>query len=84
MVRGRNGKVLSKIELAKELPHFIHAELVDIGERSPFTMISSKELQLLSLHLHLVPRPRFILSGTLCSTKEISPSCGECGHKLDF
>ena len=35
-VRGRNGKVLSKIELAKELPHFIHAELVDIGERFPF------------------------------------------------
>ena len=35
-VRGRIGKVLSKIELAKELPHFIHAELVDIGERFPF------------------------------------------------
>ena len=35
-VRGRNGKVLSKIELAKELPKFIHAELVDIGERFPF------------------------------------------------
>ena len=35
-VRGRNGKVLTKIELAKELPLFIHAELVDIGERFPF------------------------------------------------
>ena len=35
-VRGRNGRVLTKIELAKELPHFIHAELVDIGERFPF------------------------------------------------
>ena len=35
-VRGRNGKVLTKIELAKELPKFIHAELVDIGERFPF------------------------------------------------
>ena len=35
-VRGRNGKVLTKIELAKELPNFIHAELVDIGERFPF------------------------------------------------
>ena len=35
-VRGRNSRVLTKIELAKELPHFIHAELVDIGERFPF------------------------------------------------
>ena len=35
-VRGRIGKVLTKIELAKELPKFIHAELVDIGERFPF------------------------------------------------
>ena len=35
-VRGRNGKVLTKIELAKELPKFIHAELVDIVERFPF------------------------------------------------
>ena len=35
-VRGRNGRVLTKIELAKELPLFIHAELVDIGERFPF------------------------------------------------
>ena len=35
-VRGRNGRILTKIELAKELPLFIHAELVDIGERFPF------------------------------------------------
>ena len=35
-VRGRNGKILSKNELAKELPRFIHSELVDIGERFPF------------------------------------------------
>ena len=35
-VRGRNGKLLTKIELAKELPKFIHAELVDLGERFPF------------------------------------------------
>ena len=28
--------MLTKIELAKELPKFIHAELVDIGERFPF------------------------------------------------
>ena len=35
-VRGRTGKVLTKFELAKELPLFIHAELVDIGERFPF------------------------------------------------
>ena len=35
-VRGRNGKILSKIELAKELPKFIHVELIDIGERFPF------------------------------------------------
>ena len=35
-VRGRNGKLLSKIELARELPKFIHAELVDTGERFTF------------------------------------------------
>ena len=35
-VRGRNGMILTKIELAKELPKFIHVELIDIGERFPF------------------------------------------------
>ena len=35
-VRGRNGKILTKIEPAKELPNFRNAELVDIGERFPF------------------------------------------------
>ena len=35
-VRGRNGRLLNKIELARELPRFIHSELVDIGERFPF------------------------------------------------
>ena len=35
-VRGRNGKLLSKIELARELPKFIHTELVDTGKRFPF------------------------------------------------
>ena len=35
-VRGRNGKILTKIELAKELSRFMHVELVDIGERFPF------------------------------------------------
>ena len=35
-VRGRNGKVLTAIELAKELPKFIHTDLVDVGERFPF------------------------------------------------
>ena len=35
-VRGKNRKVLTKIELAKKLPKFIHAELIDIGERFPF------------------------------------------------
>ena len=35
-VRGRNRKHLSKTDLAKELPKFIHSELVDIGERFPF------------------------------------------------
>ena len=35
-VRGRNGKLLSKILLAKEIPQFIHMELVDIEERIPF------------------------------------------------
>ena len=34
-VRGRNGKILSKMELAKELPKFMNVELVDIGERFP-------------------------------------------------
>ena len=32
-VRGRNGKVLTKIELAKDLPKFIHFEVMDVGER---------------------------------------------------
>ena len=35
-VRGRNGKILSKMELAKELPKFMNVELVDIGESFPF------------------------------------------------
>ena len=35
-VRARNGKWLSKIELAKKFPNFIHVELVDIGERFTF------------------------------------------------
>ena len=35
-VRGRNGKLLTKIELAKEQPKFIQTELVDLGERFPF------------------------------------------------
>ena len=35
-VRGRNGKILSEIELAKEMRHFMHVELVDIGERFSF------------------------------------------------
>ena len=35
-VRGDNGKLLSKVEQAKELTKFIHVELVDIGERFPF------------------------------------------------
>ena len=35
-VRGANGKILTKIELASQLPKFINVELVDIGERFPF------------------------------------------------
>ena len=35
-VRGRDGKILNKIDLAHELPKFIHAELVDVGVRHPF------------------------------------------------
>ena len=35
-VRCRNGKILSKIELAQEIPKFIHTEHVDVGERFPF------------------------------------------------
>ena len=35
-VRGRNGKILSKVELAQELPKFIHTDFVDVGERFPF------------------------------------------------
>ena len=34
-VGGRNGDVLTKIELAKELPKFIYVDLVDVGERFP-------------------------------------------------
>ena len=35
-VRGRNGRIMNKMELAKEMPRFIHTELIDIGERFPF------------------------------------------------
>ena len=35
-VRGKDGKILSKKDLADELPKFIHTELVDVGERNPF------------------------------------------------
>ena len=35
-VRGGNGKLLSKVELAKKLTKFIKVELVDIGEGFPF------------------------------------------------
>ena len=35
-LRGRNGKILSKIELARELPKFIRTELIDVGERFTF------------------------------------------------
>ena len=33
---GRNGKTLTKIEFAEEVPKFVHAELAYIGERIPF------------------------------------------------
>ena len=35
-VRGRDGKILNKSDLAQELPRFLHTELVDVGERHPF------------------------------------------------
>ena len=35
-VRGRDGKLLTPYELELELPKFIEAELVDIGEKLPF------------------------------------------------
>ena len=35
-VRGKDGKVLTPYQLELELPHFIGAELVDIGEKLPF------------------------------------------------
>ena len=35
-VRGRDVRILNRLELAKELPHFIHAELVGIGQRFLF------------------------------------------------
>ena len=35
-VRGKDGKVLTSYQLELELPHFIGAELVDIGEKLPF------------------------------------------------
>ena len=35
-VRGRDGKILNKSDLAQELPRLIHTELVDVGERHPF------------------------------------------------
>ena len=50
MVRGRNGKILSKIEQAQELPKYILTELIDIGAMFPFTRTTSKEVL-----LHLEP-----------------------------
>ena len=35
-VRGRDGKILNKSDLAQELPRFILTELVDVGERHLF------------------------------------------------
>ena len=35
-VRGRDGRVLTNYQLQLELPHFISAELVDIGEKPSF------------------------------------------------
>ena len=35
MRKGQNGKKFGKTELAKELPRFIHTELVDSGEKLP-------------------------------------------------
>ena len=35
-VRGRNGRILSQVELAKELTKFIRTELINVGERFPF------------------------------------------------
>ena len=35
-VRGKDGKILSHYQLRLELPLFINAELVDIGEKLPF------------------------------------------------
>ena len=32
-VRGRDGKILDELKFSDELPKFIHAELIDIGER---------------------------------------------------
>ena len=35
-VRDRNGKIFSQVELAQELPKFIHTELINVGESFPF------------------------------------------------
>ena len=35
-VRGKDGHILTPLELAKELPLFIIAPLVDIGDKMPF------------------------------------------------
>ena len=35
-VRGKDGKIFSHYQLRLELPLFINAELVDIGEKLPF------------------------------------------------
>ena len=61
-VRGRDGRVLTKRELAKELPNFIHKELVEIGEHYPFcedlnrlgAMSQSRNPPHLSIQLSLV------------------------------
>ena len=71
-VRGRDEKIPGKIDLAEELPKFIHEELVYAGQRFLSTMTSSGEVQHpLSPRCH-GPKPKFGLSGSSCLNKETS------------
>ena len=78
-VRGGNGKLLTKVELAKELPKFKNVELVDIGERFPFYEAFVKGSTTALVTPEPVSRPNFSWSETSSKLKVICWSGAICG-----
>ena len=70
-VRGADVKILTKMELAKELPSFINEELVDIGERFPFydDYIKCSTTALVTAESR--PKTQLCLVGNFVRTQEI-------------